>query len=82
MITRHRQSRLRVALKISALAIVAFDIGMGVTMLVVAFVLGYPPTTIAFWFVMWGGLLLGFMTAYPMVRWLLGRGVTTPAESV
>ncbi|WP_353853618.1 DUF4396 domain-containing protein [Marinobacter sp.] len=44
--------------------------------------MGYPPTTIAFWFVMWGGLLLGFMTAYPMVRWLLGRGVTTPAESV
>ncbi|HCS26309.1 DUF4396 domain-containing protein [Marinobacter salarius] len=74
--------RLRVALKISALAIIAFDIGMGVTMLIVAFVLGYPPTTIAFWFVMWGGLLLGFMTAYPMVRWLLGRGVTTPAESV
>ena len=24
---------------------------------------------------------LGFMTAYPMVRWLLGRGVTTPVES-
>tara|TARA_B100000929_G_scaffold275877_1_gene250133 strand:- start:310 stop:996 length:687 start_codon:yes stop_codon:yes gene_type:complete len=73
--------RLRVALKISLLAILAFDTGMGVTMLIVAFVLGYPPTTIAFWFVMWGGLLLGFMTAYPMVRWLLGRGVTTPVES-
>ncbi|WP_018404633.1 DUF4396 domain-containing protein [Marinobacter gelidimuriae] len=73
--------RLRVALKISVLAIVAFDTGMGAAMLIVAFVLGYPPTTIAFWFVMWGGLLLGFMTAYPMVRWLLGRGVTEPAES-
>ncbi len=66
------------ALKISALAIVAFDIGMGVTMLVVAFVPGYPPTTIAFLFVIWGGLLLGFMPAYPLVRLLLVRGVTTP----
>lgn len=73
--------RLRVALKISVLAIIAFDTGMGAAMLVVAFVLGYPPTSIAFWFVMWGGLLLGFMTAYPMVRWLLGRGVTEPPES-
>lgn len=73
--------RLWVALKISVLAILAFDTGMGAAMLIVAFVLGYPPTSIAFWFVMWGGLLLGFMTAYPVVRWLLGRGVTTPAES-
>ena len=63
-------------LKISVLAIIAFDTGMGAAMLIVAFVLGYPPTTIALWFVMWGGLLLGFMTAYPMVRWLLGRGAT------
>ncbi|KKM84613.1 hypothetical protein LCGC14_1297380 [marine sediment metagenome] len=65
--------RLRVALKISVLAILAFDTGMGAAMLIVAFVLGYPPTSIAFWFVMWGGLLLGFMTAYPVVRWLLGQ---------
>ncbi len=73
--------RLRAALKISVLAIIAFDMGMGVVMLLVAFVLGYPPTTIAFWFVMWGGMLLGFMTAYPMVRWLLQRGITEPAEA-
>jgi hypothetical protein len=73
--------RLRVALRISVLAIVAFDLGMGATMLIVAFVLGYPPTSIAFWLVMWGGLLLGFATAYPMVRWLLARGTTEPAET-
>ncbi|WP_300381288.1 DUF4396 domain-containing protein [Henriciella sp.] len=70
-----------VATRLSTLAIIAFDTGMGATMLLVAFVLGYPPTTIAFWFVMWGGLLLGFATAFPMVRWLLGAGITAPAET-
>jgi hypothetical protein len=78
---RSASQRLQVALKLSVLAIIAFDTGMGITMLIVAFVLGYAPTTIAFWFVMWGGLLLGFMTAYPMVRWLLNRGITAPAEA-
>ncbi len=78
---RSASLRLQVALKISVLAIIAFDAGMGATTLTVAFLLGYPPTTMAFWFVMWGGLLLGFMTAYPMVRWLLQRGVTAPVES-
>ncbi len=71
--------RLRVATFISVLAIIAFDLGMGAAMLIVAFVLGYSHSTIAFWLVMWGGIMLGFLTAYPMVRWLLARG--TP-ESV
>lgn len=66
--------RLRVATVISVLAVLAFDLGMGATMLLVAFVLGYSHTTIAFWLVMWGGIMLGFITAYPMVWWLLARG--------
>jgi len=78
---RSTSQRLQVALKISVLAIIAFDTGMGATMLIVAFVLGYAPSTIAFWFIMWGGLLLGFMTAYPMVRWLLSRGITEPVKT-
>ncbi len=77
--------RLRVATLISVLAILAFDLGMGATMLIVAFVLGYPPTTMAFWLVMWGGIMLGFITAYPVVWWLLARGtpqkVLEPAET-
>lgn len=75
--------RLRVALLIATVAVLAFDLGMGATMLLVAFVLGYPPTTAAFWLVMWGGIILGFLTAYPVVSWLLRRGtpqaVLTPA---
>lgn len=77
--------RFRVATFISVLAILAFDLGMGAAMLIVAFVLGYSHTTMAFWLVMWGGIMLGFITAYPMVRWLLARGtpqsVLQPAEA-
>ena len=77
--------RLRVAAFISVLAIIAFDLGMGAAMLIVAFVLGYSHSTMAFWLVMWGGIMLGFLTAYPMVRWLLARGtpqsVLEPAKA-
>lgn len=63
--------RLWAASRISALAIVAFDVGMGASMLLVAFVLMYSPASMAFWLVMWGGMWLGFATAYPMVWRLL-----------
>ena len=64
---------LGVALLTAALAIVAFDVGMGAAMIFVHFVLMYPPTTVAFWFVMQIGLILGFLTAYPVVLWLVRR---------
>ncbi len=67
------RKRLGAALRISVLAIAAFDLGMGTAMLIVAFVLGYSHMSMAFWLVMWGGMLLGFTTAYPVVRWLLAR---------
>jgi len=65
---------LGVALLTAALAIVAFDVGMGAAMIFVNFVLMFPPTEIAFWFVMQIGLILGFATAYPVVLWLVWRG--------
>lgn len=64
---------LGVALLTAALAIVAFDVGMGAAMIFVHFVLMFPPTTVAFWFVMQIGLILGFLTAYPVVLWLVRR---------
>lgn len=77
--------RFRVATFISVLAIIAFDLGMGATMLILAFALDYSHSTIAFWLVIWGGIGLGFLTAYPMVRRLLARGtplsVLEPAEA-
>ncbi len=71
--------RLWAASRISVLAIVAFDVGMGASMLLVAFVLGYSPASMAFWLVMWGGMWLGFATAYPMVWRLLSKDATTSA---
>lgn len=71
--------RLWAASKISFLAILAFDVGMGASMLLVAFVLGYSPASMAFWLVMWGGMWLGFATAYPMVWWLLSSDTTDSA---
>ncbi|ORA21073.1 hypothetical protein BST14_00705 [Mycobacterium arosiense ATCC BAA-1401 = DSM 45069] len=73
-----------VAARVSILAIAAFDVGMGASMLVVAFVLRYSPDSMAFWLVMWAGMWLGFATAYPMVRWLLLKDTTdsaTPAAA-
>lgn len=75
------RQRLWAASRISVLAIVAFDVGMGASMLLVAFVLMYSPASIAFWLVMWGGMWLGFATAYPMVRWLISRDSTEPMSA-
>lgn len=74
--------RLWAASRISILAIVAFDVGMGASMLLVAFVLGYSPTSMAFWLVMWGGMWLGFATAYPMVWWSLPKDTTVSPSPV
>ncbi len=67
------------ALLTSAVAIIAFDLGMGVAMLFVHFVLMFPPTTIAFWFVMQIGLILGFATAYPVVLGMVRRATKATA---
>lgn len=75
--------RLRGATLISTLAILAFDIGMGASMLLVAFVLKYSGTSMALWLIMWAGMWLGFATAYPVVRWWFKKnavGSPSPAE--
>lgn len=66
--------RLAQASRISVLAVVAFDAGMGAIMLLVSYKLHYGHNTMAFWLLMWAGMLLGFLTAYPIVWWLLGAG--------
>ncbi|WP_233432019.1 DUF4396 domain-containing protein [Mycobacterium saskatchewanense] len=78
--TRSVGQRIWAASRISVLAIVAFDIGMGASMLLVAFVLRYSPTSMAFWLIMWAGMWLGFATAYPMVWWLASKEADRPAS--
>lgn len=75
--------RLRAASLLSTLAILAFDVGMGASMLFVAFVLKYSGTSMALWLIMWAGMWLGFATAYPVVWWWLKNDATkslSPAE--
>lgn len=62
-----------IAFLIATVAILAFDVGMAAAMIFVHFVLMFPPTEIAFWFVMQFGLILGSATAYPMVLQILRR---------
>lgn len=64
------------AVRISVPAILAFDVGMGAVMVLVAFVLHYGHSTMAFWLLMWIGMLLGFVTAYPLV-WRLSSPEAT-----
>ena len=64
-----------VALLIAMVTVLAFDVGMGGWMLVLHFVLFMPPPSdVAFVFLMQVGLILGFLTGYPAVLWLVRRG--------
>jgi Domain of unknown function (DUF4396) len=66
---------LGVALLIALVTVLAFDVGMGGWMLVMHFLLFMPPLTdVTFLFLMQVGLILGFLTGYPAVLWLLRRG--------
>ena len=66
---------LGVALLIALVTVLAFDVGMGGCMLVMHFLLFMPPLTdVTFLFLMQVGLVLGFLTGYPAVLWLLRRG--------
>ncbi len=69
-----------VALLIAFVTVLAFDVGMGGWMLVMHFLLFMPPLTdVTFLFLMQIGLILGFLTGYPAVLWLVRRGIKTAA---
>ena len=69
---------LRQAIKADTLSIVAFEVGMFAWMAVAAKVLFTPPpeaNSPVFWFMMQIGLVLGFLTTYPVNRWLVRAGI-------
>lgn len=69
-----------VALLIAFVTVLAFDVGMGGWMLVMHYLLFMPPLTdVTFLFLMQVGLILGFLTGYPAVLWLVRRGIKTAA---
>ncbi|MDP9378201.1 MAG: DUF4396 domain-containing protein [Actinomycetota bacterium] len=69
-----------VAALIAVATVLAFDIGMGGWMLFLHFGWVMPGVTdVEFLFLMQVGLILGFLTGYPMVRFLVARGVKAVA---
>lgn len=68
---------IRLAAKVDTLSIVGFQIGLFGWMALAHFVLFQPPLRIdtsGHWFMMQVGMIVGFLTAWPVNRWLVGRG--------
>ena len=62
------------ALAAAVITVVAFDVGMVGWMLLLHFNNLMPPVTDStFWFLMQMGVILGLLTGYPAVSWLLRR---------
>ncbi len=62
------------ALAAAFITVAAFDIGMVGWMLLLHFNNAMPPVTEStFWFLMQIGVVLGLLTGYPAVKWLLRR---------
>lgn len=62
------------AIAAALITVAAFDIGMVGWMLLLHFNNLMPPVTAGtFWFLMQVGVILGLLTGYPAVRWLLRR---------
>ena len=68
------------AAKADLLSLTAFEVGLFGWMALMFFVF-FPapehlhPNTAAYWFLMQVGMAIGFLTAWPANRWLIGRGI-------
>jgi hypothetical protein len=67
------------ALKADALSLTAFEVGLFGWMAVIQLVF-YPgrhlhPDHAGYWSLMQAGMILGFLTAYPVNWWLIRRGL-------
>ena len=72
---------LKAALKADTLSLTAFEIGLFGWMAVIQLILftrpHLTPDHAAYWLLMQVGMVLGFLTAYPVNVWLIRRGVKT-----
>jgi hypothetical protein len=70
---------LKLAAKADVLALSAFEVGLFGWMAIYQLVLftspRLPTNSAAFWFMMQIGMIIGFITSYPMNRWLILRGI-------
>jgi hypothetical protein len=66
------------AIKADTLSLTAFEIGLFAWMALTNFVFFHPPlrpNQVEYWFMMQIGMLIGFVTAYPMNWWLIRAGI-------
>lgn len=77
---------LKLAAKADSLALSAFEIGLFWWMAIMQLVLFTSPhlatDTAAFWFLMQVGMLIGFVTTYPVNWWLSGTASRTLCEAL
>ena len=70
------------ALKADFLSLTAFEVGLFGWMAMMAFVFfpdpHLPPDSAVYWFGMQLGMVLGFLTAWPVNVWLIRRGLKEP----
>jgi hypothetical protein len=72
---------LRDAIKSDTLSVLSFEVGLFGWMALSDYVIWDPPLPLdssGHWFMMQIGMLLGFLTSWPVNRWLLVKGVKEP----
>jgi len=72
---------LRDAIKSDTLSVLSFEAGLFGWMALAHFILWQPPLAIdssSWWFMMQIGMSTGFLTSWPVNRWLLRKGVKEP----
>jgi hypothetical protein len=76
---------LRDAIKSDTLSVLGFEVGLFGWMAVSDYVIWDPPLPIdssSHWFMMQIGMMLGFVTSWPVNRWLLRQGIKEPMMTV
>lgn len=75
--TAHRGLTIGAAVFAAVITVLAFDVGMVGWMLLLHFNNAMPAVTEGtFWFLMQIGVIVGLLTGYPAVKWLLSRSQT------
>jgi len=73
------------AIKSDTLSVLSFEVGLFGWMALAHYVIWKPPLPIdssSHWFMMQIGMMLGFVTSWPVNRWLLRHGIKEPMPTV
>jgi len=80
-----RLAPLRDAIKSDTLSVLSFEVGLFGWMAVAEYAIWKSPPPIdssSHWFLMQIGMMLGFVTSWPVNRWLLRHGIKEPMPTV